>query len=193
MEHVLIGGNELFMTAGGKKSYTVEDIERLPEGERAELIDGEMYSMASPTLTHQDMLSWFTMKIGSYIMEHGGKCRVLPAPFAVYVLNDDRNYVEPDISVICDESRLDEKGCHGAPDWIIEIVSPASKYTDYVKKLNLYEKAGVREYWIVDPLQKSVTVYGLEKKEGPVLHSFSGQIRAGIYEDLELDLREYQR
>lgn len=192
MEHVLIGGNELFMTAGGKKSYTVEDIERLPEGERAELIDGKMYRMASPTLTHQDMLSWFTIKIGMYIMEHGGKCRVLPAPFAVYILDDDRNYVEPDISVICDESRLDEKGCHGAPDWIIEIVSPSSKYMDYVKKLNLYETAGVREYWIVDPVQKSITVYGLEKEEGPVLHSFSAKVKAGIYEDLVLDFEEYR-
>ncbi len=191
MEHVLLGRDMLFMKTDGKKGYTVEDIERLPEGERAELIDGEMYGMASPTLTHQNMLSWFNIKIGMYIMEHKGSCRILPAPFAVYALNDDRNYVEPDISVICDESKLDERGCHGAPDWVIEIVSPSSKNMDYVKKLALYEKAGVREYWIVDPAQKSVTVYGLEKEEGPVLHSFSEQIRAGIYEDLVLDFREY--
>ena len=141
MEHALIGGNGSFMTTGGKQSFTVEDIERLPEGERAELIDGEMYSMASPTLTHQDMLSWFTIKIGMYIMEHGGKCRVLPAPFAVYILDDDRNYVEPDISVICDKDKLDEYGCKGAPDWIIEIVSPSDSHRDYGIKLFILHNA----------------------------------------------------
>lgn len=192
MEHALIGKDYLFMAVEGKKSCTVEDIERLPEGERAELIDGEMYMMASPTLTHQDMLSWLHIRIGMYIMEHEGKCRVLPAPFAIYALNDDRNYVEPDISVICDENKLDERGCHGAPDWVIEIVSPSSKYMDYVRKLTLYQLAGVREYWIVDPAQKSVTIYGLEREEGPVLHSFSERVRAGIYEDFFVDFKEYR-
>lgn len=71
------------MTTGGKRSFTVEDIERLPEGERAELIDGVMYNIASPTLTHQDMLGWLYIKIRMYLMERAGKCRVLPAPFAV--------------------------------------------------------------------------------------------------------------
>lgn len=192
MEHALLERDTLFMTMDGEKKLTVEDIERLPEGERAELINGEMYGMASPTLIHQDMLGWLNMEIRSYIMQHQGNCRVLPAPFAVYVLDDNHNYVEPDISVICDESKLDEKGCHGAPDWVIEIVSPSSKYMDYVRKLALYEKAGVREYWIVDPAQKSVTVYGLEKEEGPVLHSFAESVRAGIYEGFALDFKEYK-
>lgn len=192
MEHALPERDTLFMAIDGKKKFTVEDIERLPEGERAELIDGEMFRMDAPTLTHQSMLSWLNVEIGLYIRQHQGACRVLPAPFAVYVLDDDRNYVEPDISVICEENRLDEKGCHGAPDWAIEIVSPSSKYMDYVRKLSLYRTAGVREYWIVDPAQKSVTVYGLEKEEGPALHSFSEPVKVGIYEDLVLDFGEYR-
>lgn len=182
---------ELFMSEVEKKIYSVADIEALPEGERAELIDGEMFMMACPSLTHQDMLSWLNVKIGVYLMEHEGPCKVLPAPFAVYILNDDRNYVEPDISVICDRDKLDEKGCHGAPDWAIEIVSPSSKYMDYVRKLTLYQKAGTREYWIIDPSQQSVTVYDLEHEEGPVLYSFSERVKAGIYEDLYLNFNDF--
>lgn len=182
---------DLFMGTDGKKIYTVADIEALPEGKRAELINGEMFEMACPTYTHQDMLSWLHVSIAVYIREHKGACRVLPAPFAVYILNDDRNYVEPDVSVICDRSRVDDKGCHGAPDWAIEIVSSSSKHMDYVRKLALYQTAGMREYWIVDPLQQSVTVYDLEHEAGPVLYSFSDQVKAGIYEDLYLDFKEF--
>ncbi|MDE6844487.1 MAG: Uma2 family endonuclease [Lachnospiraceae bacterium] len=177
-------------TAG--KLYTVADIEALPEGERAELIDGEMFMMASPTLTHQDILVGLSSKIWNYIAEHKGECKVLPAPFAVYIANDDRNYVEPDISVICDKEKLDEKGCHGAPDWVIEIVSPSSRHMDYERKLSLYEAAGVREYWIVDSEQRNVTVYNLEHGEEPKMHSFSERVKAGIYEDLFLDFSELE-
>ncbi len=142
MEHALIGEEYLFMGFNGKKGCTVAEIEKLPEGQWAELINGEMYMLAAPALVHQDILGWIYMKIRSYIAEGKGKCKVLPAPFAVYELDDEYNYVEPDISVICDEGGLDEKGCHGAPDWVIEIVPPSSKYMDYVRKLTLYQLAG---------------------------------------------------
>ena len=201
MEHAALEREALFMTIEGGKSadqittgrlYTVADIEGLPEGERAELIDGEMFMMASPTLTHQEILVWLSAKVWNYIAEHEGKCKVLPAPFAVYIANDERNYVEPDISVICDKEKLDEKGCHGAPDWVIEIVSPSSRYMDYTRKLSLYEAAGVREYWIVDPIQGNVTVHDLEHNVEPELHSFSERVRAGIYEELFLDFSELE-
>lgn len=191
MGYALRKGEGLFMGEDGKRLYTVADIEALPEGERAELIDGEMFVMASPTLTHQDMLSWLNVKIGVYLMEHKGPCKALPAPFAVYILNDERNYVEPDVVVICDRDKLDEKGCHGAPDWVIEIVSPSSKRMDYVKKPALYETAGVREYWIVDPAQRSVTVYDFEGEGVPVLYTFADCIKVGIYEDFSLDFKEF--
>lgn len=141
-----------------EKIYTIEDIYALPEGERAELIDGQIYYMAAPSLIHQRMLGKLHQIIANYIDSHGGKCEVLPAPFAVFLNEDDLNYLEPDISVICDTSKLDENGCHGAPDWVIEIVSPSSKPGDYIKKMLKYGTAGVREYWIVDPDKQAVTV-----------------------------------
>ncbi|MBD5491064.1 MAG: Uma2 family endonuclease [Lachnospiraceae bacterium] len=171
----------------GGKGYTIADIEALPEGERAELIDGEMFMMAPPTWTHQELLVKLLFEIELYIRKKKGKCRVLPAPFGVYIKKDNRNFVEPDISVICDEEKRNEKGCLGAPDWIIEIVSPSSKKMDYVRKTALYREAGVREYWIVDPDKETVTVYEVERWDAPVRHSFLEQIKVGIYEDLYID------
>lgn len=179
------------MTIEGENKYTVADIEALPERERAELIDGEMFMMAAPALVHQDMLMWLGTTIRNYIAEHKGECRVLPAPFAVYIKKDQYNYVEPDISVICDRDKLDNKGCHGAPDWVIEIVSPSGRRMDYVRKLALYSEAGVRLYWIVDPARKNITVYDLEHDGAPEFHSFSEQVRVDIYEDLMIDFSEY--
>ena len=103
---------------------------------------------------------------------------------------DDLNYVEPDISVICDLTKLDEKGCHGAPDWIIEIVSQSSKPRDYMTKLIKYRTAGVREYWIVDPMKQTVLVYDMEHDSAPAIYSFADKIKANIYDDLWIDFRK---
>lgn len=181
---------DIFMAIKGGREYTVSDIEALPEGERAELIDGELFMMASPTLTHQEILGELLWQIKTFVKQNKGKCRVLPAPFAVYVKDDIRNYVEPDISVICDRDKLDEKGCHGAPDWVIEIVSPSSKHMDHVRKLALYREAGVREYWIVDSLEGSVSVYDLERGKEPKLYSFTERVKVGIYDELVIDFGE---
>lgn len=104
-----------------KKLYTVDDIYRLPEGSRAELIDGKIYDMAPSTRKHQEILSFLHAAIYSHITENKGTCRVYPAPFAVFLSADDSKYLEPDISVICDTAKLNDYGCSGAPDWIIEI------------------------------------------------------------------------
>ena len=146
------------------ESYTVEDIYALPDGVRAELIDGQIYYMAPPSWKHQRISSYLHNEIYNYIKNNNGKCEVLAAPFAVFLNEDVENYVEPDISVICDLSKLDDKGCHGAPDWVIEIVSPSSKPRDYFTKLFKYRTAGVREYWIVDSMKQRVTVYFFEKE-----------------------------
>lgn len=172
------------------KTYTIDDIYNLPEGQRAELIDGQIYNMAPPKRIHQRIVSQLTKLIGQYIDNNHGSCEVYPAPFAVFLNKDDKNYVEPDISVICHGDRLDEKGCQGAPDWVIEIVSPSSKKMDYVRKPILYREAGVREYWIVDPKQETVTVYEQDKWDTPVCHPFTKEIKVGIYEDLYLQLSE---
>lgn len=181
---------EGFTMLQGGKGYTIADIEALPEGERAELIDGELFRMDTPTWTHQDILGELFVNIKLYIKKNKGKCRVLPAPFAVYIKKDKRNYVEPDISVICDEKKKSEKGCQGAPDWMIEIVSPSSKMMDYERKVTLYREAGAREYWIVDPETEMVTVYEFEQDSAPERYSFSERIKVGIFEDLWLCLAE---
>ena len=146
--------------------YTINDIYTLPDGERAELIDGKIYYMAPPGRTHQRLLFSLSRKIADHIDSENGDCEVNIAPFAVFLNSDDTNYVEPDISVVCDLSKLDEKGCHGAPDWIIEIVSPGNKPMDYFTKLFKYRSSDVREYWIVDPAKEMTTVYRFEIYEG---------------------------
>lgn len=125
--------------------YTISDIYALPDGERAELIDGQIYNMAPPGRLHQK-ISWkLHQAIANYIDSRNGLCEVYAAPFAVFLNDDDINYVEPDLSVIGDLSKLDDKGCHGAPDWVIEIVSSDSRSRDYITKLFKYRTAGVRE------------------------------------------------
>ena len=145
-----------------KSTYTIKDIFALPEGQRAELLDGKLYMMAPPTTTHQRLLNYICMEINLY--------------------------VEPDISVICDKEKIDERGCHGAPDWVVEIVSPSSRTMDYYIKLSEYKKAGVREYWIVDPDKQIVLVYAMEAGDAPVIYGFDRGIKVGIYDDLEIDL-----
>ena len=179
-----------FMAMKGGKGYTIADIEALPEGERAELIDGEMFRMDSPTRTHQKLLIELAIEISLYIKKNKGKCSVLPAPFAVYIKKDKRNYVEPDIIVICDEDRLEEKGCQGAPDWAIEVASPSSKKMDYERKVKLYREAGVREYWIVDAKEETVTVYDFEHGKEAARYAFHEPVKAGIFADLCLKISE---
>ena len=177
------------------KEYTIEDIYALPDGQRAELIDGQMYMMAPPTRRHQQILGALYRKVADYIDKKGGSCEVDIAPFAVFLNEDDKNYVEPDISVICDADKLSDKGCTGAPDWIIEIVSPdwiieivspGSRRMDYYTKLFEYRTAGVREYWIVDPEKNRITVYSFESDD-TAEYTFSEAVKAGIYDDLEID------
>lgn len=102
-----------------------------------------------------------------------------------------RTIVEPDISVICDRSKLTERGCTGAPDWIIEIVSPGNSSYDYIRKLNLYADAKVREYWIINPINCTVLVYHLEESKFEVaLYTFQDKIKVNIYDDLWIDFAE---
>lgn len=166
--------------------YTIDDIYALPDGERAELIDGRIYDMAPPTRKHQRIAGELFALIREYIKAGNGSCEVDIAPFAVFLNKDDSNYVEPDISVICDKSKLTDKGCFGAPDWIIEIVSPGSRRVDYHMKLFKYRSAGVREYWIVDPEKYRIFVYNFEL-EDTIDYAFSDSIKAGIYDDLYID------
>ena len=171
------------------KLYTINDIYSLPDGERAELIDGQIYFMAPPTRKHQDIAGELFGTIWEYIRANTGSCRPYVAPFAVFLNENDRNYVEPDISVICDKSKLTDKGCSGAPDWIIEIVSPSSRRMDYFTKLFKYRTSGVREYWIVDPEKNRILVYNFESEDTGD-YTFSDSVKAGIYEELYINFSD---
>jgi len=179
-------GDQMNTAAKELNCYTIEDIYNLPEGQRAELIDGELYMMAAPGTRHQRLLKNISYLIEDYIRRKNGDCEIFPSPFAVFLNADDTLYLEPDISVICDKGKLTDDGCKGAPDWIIEIVSPSSRSMDYNKKLFKYRTAGVREYWIVDPMNLRVTVYNFEHDMFEE-YSFSEKVKAGIYEDFEID------
>lgn len=168
------------------KIYTIEDVYSLPDGTRAELIDGNIYYMAPPTRKHQEISFNLSRIIADYIDAHNGSCKVYPAPFAVFLNRDDKNYVEPDISVICDKNKLNDRGCCGAPDWIIEIVSPSSKRMDYLTKLFKYRTAGVREYWIIDPDKNRVMIYYFES-ETVEEYTLKDIVRVNIYDDLNID------
>ena len=167
-------------------NYTVEDIYALPDGQRAELIDGQIYDMAPPSYLHQKLVMELSATIRDYIKSHGGPCEVLPAPFAVFLNQDNHNYVEPDVSVICDPGKINDRGCNGAPDFIIEIVSPSSQRMDYLTKLFKYRTAGVREYWIVNPMKETVQTYLFGDIEDFNQYSFDDEIPVGIYNDLKI-------
>lgn len=174
------------MILSQKNDYTAEDYYNMPEDIRAELIEGQITYMASPSMFHQAILNELSYAITDYIKSKGGKCRVFPAPFAVQLRKDKDTVVEPDIVVICDLDKLNSRGCLGAPDWIIEIASPSNPGHDYITKLAIYNEAGVREYWIVDPQSNYIHVYNLETGNLDV-YSFKDTVKAGIYEDLFID------
>lgn len=169
-----------------QKLYTTDYILSLPDGHRAELLDGVVYNMTPPKRIHQKLVSYFVSVISTHINLRNGDCEVYPAPFAVFLNADNKTYVEPDISVICDKSKLTDDGCAGAPNWIIEVVSPSSKHMDYILKLFKYRSAGVGEYWVVDPMDKSVTVYDFLNEDGGK-YTFSDIIAVKSIDGLEID------
>lgn len=175
------------------KLYTCEDYYKLPEDEHAELYEGVfIYNMAPPSRTHQKILMELSAEIRNYIKTKGGSCEVYPAPFAVKLSEENNTIVEPDISVICDKNKLDDKGCNGAPDFVIEITS-TNAVNDYVRKLYLYQRYDVREYWIVNPIKQIVTVYFFEMELDPETYTFDDKIKVNIYEDLVIDFEEIKK
>ncbi len=171
-------------------TMTVEEFYNYTGEERCELIDGYIYDMSAPTRLHQAILRELVNEIDRHIKNKGGDCVIYPAPFNVQLSDRKDTVLEPDISVICDKSKLTDRGCLGAPDWIIEIASPGSISHDYIEKLKLYTRAGVREYWIVNPSDQSVTVYPLERSQVADSYKFIDIVPAGIYDDFSVDFNQ---
>lgn len=161
---------------------TAQDYWNLPEGTRAELIDGTLYDMAPPSRKHQAIVAGLVWALKDFVKNNGGPCKVYASPFAVNLKADDSIYVEPDVLVVCNPARLTDQGCTGAPDFVAEVVSPSSRKMDYVHKAALYLDAGVREYWIVDPNRSMTTVYHFGKEGyAPVIYPFNVEVPVGIY------------
>lgn len=163
-----------------REKKTVADIMALPEDVRAELIDGEIVYQATPGRAHQKISVVLSSVIYNYISSHGGSCEVYHAPLAVFL---DENYLEPDIFVVCDNDKLKEDGCHGAPDWVIEIVSPGTrKYDASVKKVK-YRRAGVKSYWLIYPEKRLVVVFDFaDGEEDMLIYHFEDEIPVAIFE-----------
>jgi Uma2 family endonuclease len=144
--------------------YTYADVLEWDEDVRAEIIDGEIYMMAPPLTIHQGILMELAGQLRDFLK--GKPCKVYPAPFGVRLFpredKSDDTFVEPDIVVVCDRSKIDKRGCNGAPDLIIEILSPSNSRNDKLLKFHKYLEAGVREYWIVDPEEKMAQTHILD-------------------------------
>lgn len=169
---------------------TLEQYDALPESRRAEVFDGVVYDMASPSQIHQALSMELSNILYNYMKSKKGGCQVFHAPFDVKLSDQPLTIVQPDIMVICDKDKLDGKRCNGAPDFIIEIVSPGNPSDDYIRKAYYYKNAGVREYWIVDPRRKIVTVNYFEANLVSVQYPFDSIIKVNIYEDLLINFSE---
>lgn len=177
-----------------KQKYTYADYAGWQEDERWELIEGTAYAMTAPLRIHQEIV----LKVGVQIERHcqSGPCKVYLAPFDVRLPRqneaDDEvdTVVEPDIVVICDKSKLDKKGCRGAPDWVVEVLSPATTFRDMNIKRSLYETHGVREYWIVHPEDRWVMVYTSNTNDHydkPTIFNMDEPSPVVIFPDLAID------
>jgi len=180
-----------------KKRYTFADVLTWSEDDRIEIIDGEAVMMAPPSRAHQKALMELSAQLHEYLK--GKKCEVYPAPFTVRLFEEATDHpedvdtmLEPDISVVCDHSKLDDSGCKGAPDLVMEILSPSTRRHDRLTKFNLYQRAGVREYWIVDPTDKSILVFVLEdgRYSAKDFGTAEDNLRVNILEDCTIDLAQ---
>lgn len=163
-----------------KRRYTFADALEWEEGEQAEIIDGEVLLFSTPSSRHQDISVELTRQFANYL--EGKQCKVYHAPFGVRLFEQDGDrpedvdtVVQPDLSVVCDRGKLDKYGCKGAPDMVVEILSPSTQRHDRLVKLNLYQRAGVREYWIVNPEDQTVQVMLLDERGVLQLHEVYGR------------------
>lgn len=170
--------------------YTIEDYFAIPDDRRVELIDGVIYDMAAPISIHQILVTQICMMFDRYIKEKKGDCLPIVSPIDVQLDCDDRTMVQPDVIVMCDRDKV-KKHIYGHPDLVVEILSPSSTKLDNRIKLGKYANAGVREYWIVDPVKRSLLVYNFEEGDWPTIYGFDDKIPVHIFpEECEIDFSE---
>lgn len=161
--------------------YTVKDYYALPDERRAELIDGYFYDMAAPTALHQRIVGELHRQIANYIMDRDGSCIPFVSPVDVQLDCDDTTMVQPDLVIVCDEGKVHKQVIYGAPDFVLEVVSPSTRRRDYTGKMSKYMNAGVREYWIVDAEAGTVLVYFFESETCPIIYGMDRPIPLQIY------------
>lgn len=171
--------------------YNMNDIEQLDEGIRVELIDGKLYLMGAPTRMHEFLIMNIAFEFKTHIKKKKRDCHVYVSRLGVRLFDDDKTWVEPDIVVICRKDKLTDKGCNGAPDLVVEVVSPSNSSHDYLTKMIKYQKAGVREYWIVDPEQEIISVYNFENHEKFGRYQYTDVITSGVLEDFEICINDF--
>ena len=162
---------------------TIRDYMALPDGERVELIDGVFYDMAAPSFVHQSIGANIWGRFNSYVEINKGKCIPAIAPVDVQLDSDDKTIVQPDVMIICDRNKITKPRVIGAPDLIVEILSPSNWYHDMVRKLRKYKNAGVREYWIVIPDNLRVLVYYFERSDLPLEYTFKDEVPVNIWDE----------
>ena len=160
---------------------TIEDYMALPEGERVELIDGVFYDMASPLGQHQLSLGEIVRILGNYVDKNKGNCKVFQSPMDVQLDGDDKTVVQPDAFILCDRDKYVDGRVIGAPDLVIEVLSPSNRWHDMGRKLRKYKNAGVREYWVVDA-EKEVVVIHYFEKDDYAIYSFDDEVPVGIWD-----------
>lgn len=161
--------------------FTVEDWYNFPEDMWVELIDGVIYDVNTPSIVHQVIDTQLWSSLNQYITEKGGDCLPLVSPVSVQLDADDDTMVVPDLLVVCNRDLITPKCIVGAPDFVVEILSRSSRTRDRIVKLRKYWEAGVREYWIIDPWKRAVTVYFFEEEGVARIYGFEDKIPVRIY------------
>ena len=176
---------------GTSRTYTMDDIRALPEEIWAELMDGQMVFRAAPNRTHQRINGGMYYAVVSYLRETGRDCEVYIPPYGVFIWGDESEYLQPDLTVFRDHAKSAMDGCVGAPDWVIEIVSPSTRKNDYNRKLFKYREAGVKLYWIIDPMTEMTLVFQFDGNEETTgLYPFEEEIVCAIEPGLKVRIAD---